>query len=77
MKMEVSHITELPSYLEGKPDINKTENLQQNQSHFFCRVQKQQCIHLQMPAQYVPEIAMFLRTWVETTLGVNWSVLPT
>ena len=28
------HITELPSYLEGKPNINKTENLQQNQANF-------------------------------------------
>lgn len=35
MKMEVLHITELPSYLEGKPNINKEENLQQNQSPFF------------------------------------------
>lgn len=41
MKMEVLHITELPSYLEGKPNINKTENLQQNQSPLFCPAQKQ------------------------------------
>lgn len=35
MKMGVLHIAELPSYLEGKPNINKEENLQQNQSPFF------------------------------------------
>ena len=39
-------MTALPSYLEGKPNINKTENLQQNQSQFFCQVQKQQSINL-------------------------------
>lgn len=45
--MEVLHITELPSYLEGKPNINKTEILQQKQSQFFCQVQEQQYINPQ------------------------------
>lgn len=40
MEMEFLRITELLSYLEEKPNINKTENLQQNQSQFFCQVQK-------------------------------------
>lgn len=76
MKMEVLHITELPSYLEGKPNINKTENLQQNQSQFFCQVQKQRYINLQAFPRCVPEIAVFLRSWVEIEFGVNLSQIP-
>lgn len=66
MKMEVLHITELPSYLEGKPNINKTENLQQNQSHFFCQVQKQQYINLQA---FPPECSR--NSCVSKNLGGN------
>lgn len=69
--MEALHITELPSYLEGKPKTNETENLQQNQSQFFCQVQKQQYINLQAFPRCVAEIAMFLRSWVEIRFGVN------
>lgn len=52
--MKVLHITELLSYLEGKSNINKTENLQQNQSQFFCQVQKQQYISLQAYPRCIP-----------------------
>lgn len=69
--MEVLHITELPSYLNGKTNINKTENLQQNQSRFFCQVQKQQYINLQAFPRCVPEIAEFLKSWVDIKFGVN------
>lgn len=33
-EMEVLYIAERPPYLEGKPNVNKTENPQQNQSQF-------------------------------------------
>ena len=65
------HITALPSYLEGKSNINKTENLQQNQSQFFCQVQKQQSINLQAFPRCVPEIARFLESWVKIKFGVS------
>lgn len=37
MKIEVLHITELHSYLEGKPNINKAETFNKIKANFSVR----------------------------------------
>lgn len=69
VEVELLHITELSSYLEGKPNINKTENFQRNQSQFFHRGQKQPSTNLQAFPRCVPEIAVSLRRWMEIKSG--------
>lgn len=70
MKMEVLHITELPSYLEGNPTLIKRKASTKSKP-LFLSSSETTVLNLQTFAWYVPEIAVFLRTWLETKFGVS------